>query len=228
MKRKWYLIPMALFLACVVFAGIIRLSYTDSVKNEISSYLYLPGTEKSWETVFKEANVQNTSDLVKQADLIAQVQFNGERLVRDNGLYSTVHVQKIYKGDIQREGQDIILTESMSVFQKTKFLNCSMPMWIPLQKGSEYLVLLEKIPFNKARKLNDFQQRQYYPITNSPAGCFLLGSAKKTSLSSFKDVKNPNLKTLAGKSLYPTNQQQIDGYYQIKKQVFQKLKITET
>ncbi|ARP50135.1 MULTISPECIES: hypothetical protein [Caproicibacterium] len=121
MKWKWYLIPAALCLACVVFAGIIRFSYTDSVKNEISSYLYLPVTEKSWETVFKDAGVKNTNDLVKQADLIARVQFNGERLVRDNGLYSTIHVQKIYKGNIQKEGQNIILTESMSVFQKTKF-----------------------------------------------------------------------------------------------------------
>ena len=228
MKRKWYLIPMALFLTCAVFAGIIRFSYTDSVKNEISSYLYLPVTEKSWETVFKDAGVQNTNDLVKQADLIAQVQFNGERLVRGNGLYSTVHVQKLYKGDVQRKEQNIILTESMSVFQKTKFLNCDMPMWIPLQKGSEYLVLLKKVPFDVARKLNSFQQRQYYLITNSPAGCFLLRSKKKISLSSDKETKNPNLQTLAGKSLFASNQQQIDEYYQIKNQVLQKLHITET
>ncbi|QKO30792.1 hypothetical protein [Caproicibacterium lactatifermentans] len=101
-------------------------------------------------------------------------------------------------------------------------------MWIPLQKNSEYLVLLKKLPFDKARKLNDFQQRQYYPVTNSPAGCFLLGSAKKTFLSSDKDAKSPNLQTLAGESLFASSQQQIDEYYQIKEQVLQELKIAET
>ena len=98
-------------------------------------------------------------------------------------------------------------------------------MWVPLSKGSEYLMLLKKFPFAKERALNDFQQKQYYPVTNSPAGCYLFEHGKKTVFSA--KAGRSTLPTLAGMALYANNQQQVDEYYQMKDQVLKQLNITD-
>lgn len=223
MKGKWYLIPVTLIGICMLFAGIVRLSYTENVSKELYDYQYETESE-DWNKIFQENKISGPDDLLSQSDLVAKIQFDGERIIRSNAFYSSVKVENVYKGNSALKGQSIILTETVSVFQSTRFLNASatMKMWVPLSTGFEYIVLLKKIPFSAQRIQNDFQKRQYYPITNSPAGCYLLENKNSRAL---KKGETTTLETLRGQPLYTFDQQQMNTYYTLEKAIFNKLGI---
>lgn len=225
MKRKWYLIPAALVLACVLFAGIVRVSYTDTVAGELHTYLFLPGGE-NWDAVFQKNGIQSPEDLPAQADVIVKARFDGERRVRSNAFYSAVSVEEVYRGEKSLAGTSILVTESISTFQSTRFLNgAMMPMWVPLHKGAEYVLLLKHVPFAKERALNGFQSRQYFPVTNTPAGCYLLEHGKRTGVVAKQDCTTDDL---AGYAFYTQDPQQADAYYAIKEAVFKKLGLSDS
>lgn len=218
MKRTWYLIPAALVCAAFVLAVIVRFSYTDTVAGELSTYEYAADNSLTFEDIFEQNGITSPEDLVSRADLAAKVRFDGERTVRSDAFYSAVEVEEVYKGDPSLLGQTVIVTETVSTFQQTRFLNASayMKLWVPLEEGCEYIVLLQKIPFSPQRELNDLEQRQYYPVTNSPAGCYLVEDGKSAPL---QDGMPCTLDTLKGYPLYAFDQQQVDAYYALKETV---------
>lgn len=222
MKFKLYLIPLAALILCVALAGIVRGSYTNIGEKIYGFDITSVGNLEA----FKKAEIQSSQDLIEKSDLIVRVKFNGERLVTDNAFYSTVHISDVYKGDSKMKGKDIIITESMATFTDTKYLNgYFMSRWIPLQKDTEYLMLLKNIPFRPERKLNEFQQSQYAPITSSPAGCYRIGGQVQTKLFNFEKEKT-TLNDLKGYAIYAITQEDLDRYYQLQNEVFKKLNIS--
>ncbi|MCH3972233.1 MAG: hypothetical protein LKE53_05635 [Oscillospiraceae bacterium] len=180
MKIKLYLIPLSILLVAVITAGIVRVSYTDVISKEYQTYQFSSSLYDSIETIFKKNKIKDEEDLINQSDLIIKGKFTGERKITTHAFYSTVTAEDVYKGDKSFKGHNIIYTESIEVFNNTKFLNSLSFMCLPLQKGREYILLLKKYPFNKARKLDDIQKKQYYLITNSALGYFPLNNAKQT------------------------------------------------
>jgi hypothetical protein len=216
MNRKYYLIPLTVVLACFLLAFVMRNSYTD-VNQGV--YQYRVGGNGDWGTVFQQEKIHSVKDLTDRSDLIVRAKFSGKRLIRDTGFYSTVQACKVYKGDQSLKGKEIIVTESLYVKTETKFINETlMPMWIPLQKDSEYLLLLKKVPFHSQRTLNDFQRSQYYPVTNSPAGCYRVSNSRQTKIMDPDKVYT--IKNLQGMDLFAVNRQVLNTYYQYKEQVF--------
>lgn len=228
MKLKWHLIPLAILLVAVITAGVVRGSYTDVISKEYQTYQFSSSLNDSIETIFKKNKIKDEEDLINQSDLIIKGKFTGERKITTQAFYSTVTAEDVYKGDKSFKGQNIIYTETIAVFKETKFLNGSSGMCLPLQKDREYILLLKKFPFNKARKLDSIQKKVYYLITNTSVGCFPLGNAKQTRFFKYEDElsQKTTLGTMKGLDIYASSKSQLDEYYEVKSKVFPLFKIS--
>jgi hypothetical protein len=230
MKIKLYLIPLAILLVAIITAGVVRGSYTDEISKVYQTYKFsavLDSGDKM-KTIFKKNKIKDEEDLINQSDLIIKAKFTGERTITTQAFYSTVTAEDVYKGDKSLKGQNIIYTEPVAIFKDMKYFAGGSDMCLPLQKGREYVLLLKKYPFNKARKLNDIQKKQYYLITSSALGYFSLGNAKQTKFFNDKDEVSPKttLDTMKGLDIYASSKAQLDKYYDLKNKVFSLLKIS--
>lgn len=179
MKLKFYVIPAAVAAACLVFAAVVRFSYSDAGA-KIYDYNYAAGGELT--DVLKKNGVAAPEDVINQADLIVEAKYSGNRKVTKNAFFSEVDVGHVYKGDGTLAGKEICVIESMWTFTKTHFLNAGGTFSIPLRTGESTLLLLKHKQFDPERKLDAFQKSQYYPVTKSVFGCYRLSPGGRTEL----------------------------------------------
>ena len=193
MKPKFYIIPAAVVAVCLVFAVIVRFSYTDAGE-KIYDYAY--ASDGSLTDVLKENKIAEPEDVIDQAELIVEAKYTGIRKVTGYAFYSQVNVTSVYKGDKALIGKEICVIEPVSIFTKTRFVNGAGHFLIPLQQGESYLLLLKHKQFDPRRELNDFQKLQYYPITQGAFGCYRLSDENRTKL--IDNNKTYTIKSLKG------------------------------
>ncbi len=226
MKKRWYCIPAALTLVCLILAVTIRSSYQNAGED---IYNYGFETENTFAAVFQEFSVSDVNQipgkLIENSDLIVKVKYSGNRLVTGEGFYSPVNVEKVYKGNSNFNGKQLYILEDMSTFTYTRYVNTVSKAYLPLQRNNEYVLLLKKVQFDSGRTLNDFESSQYYPITQTAAGAYRLSSQKQTKVFSW-DKKPESMNSLIGYDVPVEEKKQLDIYYELKNQVFGLLDIS--
>lgn len=221
MNKRFYLIPTIVALFCVITAVVARNSYTN-IGNGVYQYRINGGGDCS--TVLQHEKIHSAEDLIDRSELIVRAKFDSQRLIRDNGFYTTVHISRVLKGDKGLENKDIIVTEAVVIFTNTKFINEALtPLWIPLQQNNEYLLLLKKISFDPHRVLNDFQKMQYYPVTQSAFGCYRLSGKNQTETMNNKESYTVN--SLKGFEIFAYDRKTLDAYHQYKAQILSRFSI---
>lgn len=224
MKKRWYFIPVALLLVCVVLAFAVRTTYTDT-SAQCGQFDY--GCSTTLQPALDTLKVKKASDmpekLIQGADLIVQAKFDGDRIFSSNAFFSTVKITRIYKGSQSFQGTELRIVETVDYTSFMKFLSAGNGFYIPLQKGDEYLLILKKVPFQSARKLTAFQKNQYYSYTQSAFGAFRMAKEKQTKI--FKEDEKLTLNMLKGYDIPAVDQNTLATYYQVKEKVMQLLKI---
>lgn len=215
MKLKMYLIPLSFVLACMIFAGITRLTHTD-IGNGVYDYPYVADAKLA--EVFTENKISSSKDIIKQADIIVKAKYSGDRVITSDAFYSKITVSHVYQGDKSIENTDIYIIEMAATFQDTKFVNASTTFLIPLQVGDEYILLLRHKKFDSDRNLNEFQRVQYYPVTGGAFGCYRISDKQQTEIMSVR--KKYTLNSLKGMDIFTTDQGVLDTYLQYKKEIF--------
>lgn len=222
MKLKFYAIPVAIVAACLVFAVIVRFSYTD-VGTKVYDYSYTSGGVLS--DMLKESKINAPEDVINQAELIAEVKYTGNRKITGSAFYSQITVTRVYKGDKTLAGKEICIIEPVSTFTKTKYVNGADRFLIPLQKGENYLLLLKHKQFDPRRKLDDFQKSQYYPVTQGAFGCYPLSSQYQTEI--IDNNKTYTINSLKGFDIFTSDRKTRDIYNQYKAQIFKHFSISK-
>lgn len=220
MKLKFYAIPAAIVAACLVFAVIVRFSYTD-VGSKVYDYTYTSGGVLS--DMLKEEKINAPEDVINQAELIAEVKYTGNRKITEAAFYSQVTITRMNKGDKALAGKEICVIEPVSTFIKTKFVNGAGRFLIPLQKGKNYLLLLKHKQFDPKRNLDDFQRSQYYPVTQGAFGCYQLSSQNQTEI--IDNNKTYTINSLKGFDIFATDRNTLNIYNQYKTQIFKHFSI---
>lgn len=215
MKLKFYSIPAAIIAVCLIFAAVVRFSYTDA-GDKIYDYDFVSGGDLA--ALFKDNQISSPSDLVKQADIIVKAKCTGERKVTASAFYTTVKVSKVYVGDRTINGTNLCIIEPMAVFADRKFINASKPFLIPLQPGQEYLLLLKHMQFDPQRKLNNFQESQYYPVTESAFGYYRISN--KNQKEPMNENKTYTINSLKDFDIFTSIQKDLDTYNEYKAQIF--------
>ncbi|WP_444643178.1 hypothetical protein ACRQU7_01420 [Caproiciproducens sp. R1] len=228
MKKRWYCIPAVLALVCLVLAGVVRVSYQNAGE---SIYNYGFETGNTFDVVFQEFSVTDVNQmpdkLIENSDIIIRAKYSGNRFVTGEGFYSPVTVEEVYKGDSEFNGKQLYILEAVDTYTYTRYVNTISKAYLPLQKNSEYVLLLKKVQFDPERKLTDFENSQYYPITQTAAGAYRLSNQKQTKVFSW--AKNPeSMNSLAGYDIPVEDKKQLDIYYQLKSGVLGELGIPLT
>ncbi len=215
MKLKFYAIPAAIVAACLVFAVIVRFSYTDA-GSKVYDYAYTSGGVLS--DMLKKEKITAPEDVINQAELIAEAKYTENRKITGAAFYSQVTVTRVYKGDKTLVGKQVCIIEPVSTFTKTKYVNGADRFLIPLQKGENYLLLLKHKQFDPRRNLDDFQKSQYYPVTQGAFGCYRLTSQNQTEIINSNKTYTINL--LKSFDIFTSDRKTLDIYNQYKEQMF--------
>lgn len=218
MKLKMYLIPFSLILVCIIFAAITRFSYTDA-GDAVYNYEYNANDVMS--DLLKENKISSPADIIDQADIIVKAKYNGKRKIIPDAFFSEVSVSQIYKGNKALLNEELCIIEPLEVFTKKQYINARGHFTIPLQKGDEYVLLLNHKEFDKSRKLNDFEKSQYYPVTQGAFGCYRISRKRQTEC--LDKSKKYTINDLLGMDIYATDSQVLDNYYDYKEQIFKSI-----
>jgi hypothetical protein len=95
----------------------------------------------------------------------------------------------------------------------------------PLQKGKAYILLLKHKDFDLDRILTASQKQQYYPVSNTVLGCYLLTDSRQTEIIDTHKKSNLLFQNIQGKEVFATNKKDLNKYYQYKSQTFKQLGI---
>lgn len=226
MKRRWYIIPIAILLVCVVCAFAVRTTYTDTT-GDLSGFQYSAGADltQALDTLGEKDAAKVPQKLADGADLIVRAKFSGDRSVTPNAAFAAVQVEQVYKGDASIQGKQIRILEDMVVHPEPEFHNImAADCYIPLQTGDTYLLYLKRVQFQPSRKQTEFQKSQYYPYTQSALGAFRITDTKQTKL--FSATGQYKLEDFSGCDLPAEKQETIDFYNQVRAQVFAQWKIS--
>lgn len=216
MKFRYYLIPLGIILACILFAADVRSSYADPAV-DLDSY------ELSVLQSLDTASFPDVDTLLSQSDLVARITFDGSRTIAPDALYSNVTVSKVYRGDANLTGRQLCIVEPLYVFTATKFVNTAPHVYMPLRQGGDYLLLLKKVQFDSARILTDEQKIQYYPATQSVLSVFPVSDTQQTQVLS--DGDSVRLGDLARMDIPTKNPSELNFYNKIKSNLFNKFGI---
>ena len=113
MKLKFYAIPAAIVAVCLVFAVIVRFSYTDAGA-KVYDYAYTSDGVLS--DMLKENKITAPNDIINQAELIAEATYTGNRKITGSAFYSQVNVTRVFKGDKALVWNEICVIEPVSTF----------------------------------------------------------------------------------------------------------------
>jgi hypothetical protein len=226
MKRRWYIIPIAILLVCVVCAFAVRTTYTDTT-GDLSDFQYSAGADltQALDTLGEKDAAKVPQKLADGADLIVQAKFGGDRSVTPNAAFAAVQITQVYKGSANMCGKQIYVLEDMVVHPEPEFHNImTAGCYIPLQMDDTYLLYLKRVQFQPARKQTEFQKSQYYPYTQSALGAFRITNTKQTKL--FSSTGHYQLKDYSGCDLPAGKLETIDFYNKVRAQVFAQWKIS--
>lgn len=167
MKRRWYFLPLAILLVCVVAAFAVRGTYTD-ISGDIDSCTYAASYDftKAVETLGESDFSKVPQALYDGTDIVVEGTCTG-RSITPNAWFESFSVEKVHKGDASLSGQTLQILEELTLFVNVKNINTMMSAYLPLQEGERYLLLLKKVEFLPERHLTAFQESQYYPYTES-------------------------------------------------------------
>ena len=153
MKRRWYFLPLAILLVCVVAAFAVRGTYTD-ISSDIDSCTYAASYDftKAVETLGESDFSKVPQALYDGADIVVEGTCTG-RSITPNAWFESFSVEKVHKGDASLSGQTLQILEELTLFVNVKNINTMMSAYLPLQEGERYLLLLKKadallIPFS--------------------------------------------------------------------------------
>jgi hypothetical protein len=227
MKKGYYIIPAVLVIFCLLTAMTTRVSYRNDLMKRIQNYNYQSNDEL--QNVFDSKKFHSPDDLIQQADAIIKCQFSGNRQITDEAFYTPVLVSDVYKGNSELKGKTLTIVETINVIENYKitpnyFLLTTQGFYIPLQKGEDYILLIKKLPLNKARKSGTFLDSQYYPVSESAFGVYRISDIKQTKLINIEKDNIP-FSQLSGFDLFASEQEQLDTYYQYKQQIFKAIGI---
>lgn len=226
MKKRWYLVPTVIFIVCLIFARVVRTSYRDAGKADIYNYKFETGNtfNQTYQTLHTNDLNLIPQKLIDGSDIIVKGTYFGDRKVTWHGFYTPVKISKVYKGNSSYLGKQIYVLEDESAFTYTRYINTGSSAYLPLQKGDSYILLLKKVQFDASRKLDKFEESQYYPITHTAAGAYRLSNKKQTKVFCW-NKKPESLNSLKGYDLPVEEKKQLDIYYQLKTSVFKKIGI---
>lgn len=211
MRPRFYAIPAAIVAVCIVFAVVVRFSYTDAGE-KVYDYEYT--SDGSLTDMLKENKIASPEGAVDQAELIVEAKYTGSRRVTGCAFYSQVNVSHVYKGEKALAGKEICVIEPEVIFTKTRYVNAGGSFLIPLQPGENYLLLLKHKQFDPQRKLDDFQKSQYYPVTQGAFGCYRLSAEDQTE--PMDDKKTYTINSLKGFDIFTNDRKTLDTYNQYK------------
>jgi hypothetical protein len=206
MKEKMYFIPLGLVIFCIIVATVVRFSYTNC-GNEIYTYTFaatIPSTNK----ILSKNNITTVDDLINQSDIIVKCKYSGYRQITSDAFYSEVLISDVYKGDKSLIGKNINIIENVYTFPENRYLN-SIDGYIPLQVNVEYLLILKHAQFDKLRHLSDFENKEYYVLTNSPFGSYRVTQTQSGLVNS---NINMTLKTIKDLDIVTNDKKVLDIY----------------
>lgn len=216
MKMRMYAIPIAVVLLCGILALLVRITSFQSSQNledRDIDFITSFGNEKS--TLLGDTAYSRPSTLIEQAEVIVRAQFSGDRMVSSRGLYTEVTVKEVYKGSQNLMGKQLCVIEEMSVFPD--YLNIPN-VYLPLQEGDDYLLLLEPVSFEPGRKLTELQKREYYPVSKSCLSAYRIVTEKQTKVFSENDLLP--LHKMKGLDVKTSKQSDLNLYYQFRDELF--------
>lgn len=196
MKNKFfYLAITAVVAVTAVTALAARFSYLPDGSG-VLNYKYNFNTVYAKDLLsgsLWETSASSAADLYKQADVVAACKFTGNRYISTDAFYSTVSVDRIYKGSGSLKGHDILVIE----YALTSVRNHSVVMstgQTPLKKGEEYILLLTKKKTSGYRAAGDIMSSEYSVLTNSPFGKYRVSEMQQKPVigkpAVLKDLNN--------------------------------------
>lgn len=224
MKAKYYTIPIAVFVLCSIVAMVVRFTVSNKDSNIMEYMISLSGSFDEIKGSDNDATLPSTvNEIDDMAELVVRAKFERDRIVSEKGLYSKVIIQEVYKGNQDLTGKQLYIVEEMSVFPETKYLNLH-GMYVPLQEGDEYLLLLKKVNFRAERNLTEMQKYEYYPVTQSQLSAYRITKEKQET--AFTEEDQITLNQMDGLDVATRKQSDLTLYYQFRDEMFQKYNIT--
>lgn len=222
MKLRYYSIPLLVVLACAAVALVVRLSYT-SPDRSIYDYILNPENSFFWD---KEPLVPpDANEIINQSDMIVKAKFDGQRDFNDNGFYTTVTVSEVYQGDQTWVGKQLCVIEELAIIDFTQYLNTGGRVYLPLQEGEEYILLLKWVDFLPQRELTPRQATECYPTTQSSLSTYRLTNTVQTELFEYREDHPVTLNSMKGLDLAVNRQADLDYYYKTKNEIFEQFGI---
>ncbi len=225
MKLKLYFIPLAFVVAAMLFAGAAHFSFQD-IGDGINSYYY--DSAGGLDEALKNTNISSPQDIIKQADIIVKARYSGNYEVTGLGVYYQLKVSDVFHGDSSLKGNCITMIQDADVMPDEKYISPNDWLSTPLQKGKEYILLLKHKDFDPDRILTASQKQQYYPVSNTILGCYLLTDSPQTEVINATHSRNNSsilVQNIRGKEVFATNKKYLNKYYQYKSQIFKQLGI---
>lgn len=222
MKKRYFLIPVGLVAILLIFAVIVRLSYTDS-QNTIGRY-QIDCINDDFGNGVKNVD-EEAKQMLEKSDLIVKAHFTGKRIITHSAFYSTVKVDKVLKGNKSLVGNDICFINLISIPTRDKYIQTSTIL--PLYKNNTYMMMLKKVKFSTKRHVKDWQKNQYYAVNNSAESVLRISDQRQTEIFGNGDLKNGQLKYTVDSvkmlEMPAKDKKQLDLYYNIKTSILQKL-----
>ncbi|WP_101696779.1 hypothetical protein [Clostridium minihomine] len=222
MKRQHYLVPTLLILICFLTAFTVRMSYRNDLQSRMLNFNYQ--SNDKLENVLNKSTSHTAAERMQQADLIVKCSVTGTRQVTNEAFYTPVQITEVYKGDKERNKKTITVIEAADIMENDSTnpddsLILNTGFYIPLQQENEYLLLLKKVSSH-----NELYNSHYYPVDQSAFSVYRISNAKQTKVI---DPEKEKIKwnQLSEFDLFATDKEQIEVYYQWKKQIFEALKI---
>lgn len=215
-----YLIPLSLFLVCLVTALFVRFSYTDNPLQ------YLDGEFSSDTDGFcvgrQPTEIKSLDDMFEKSDLIVRGRMEADRQITVHALFTNFRVTEVYKGDQALANTDIVVVEPIVLIYypdgSTTFQTHGG--YMPLIGETEYLLFLTAREWIPEKTLSDYEKAQYFPAYPGAYSVYKI-STKKQDNSRIKPegILVPYLE-VQDLDIYSRSKDAIENYYKMKDQIF--------
>lgn len=208
MKVKYYIFSIVLLLACVITGIAVRGSYTNLGNKTFDFACGM--VSSSADSILSQNQIKSPNDLISGADAVLLGHFNGKRQITSDAYYSTVTVKRVLKGSKSVTGKEVLVIENIYTFPQTRYIN-GPAGYLPMQSGSDYILLLKKKTFSPYRHLTATEKAEYSIFTNSPFGKY--NSTRRQANISSSNPQN-TLASLKNLDYYTDNQRSLATYNQ--------------
>lgn len=219
-----YLIPLSLFLVCLVTALFVRFSYTDNPLQ------YLDGEFSSDTEGFcvgrQPTEIKSLDDMFEKSDLIVRGKMEPNRQITVHALFTNFRISEVYKGDPSFSGKQIVVVEPIMLSYDP---DGSTPFqthggYMPLTEETEYLLFLTAREWIPEKKLTDFEKDQYLPAYPGAYSSYKISKERQPNLAAPPGMTSSYQK-VKGMDIYSRFPEAIEQYYNLKEEIFTRLKI---